>query len=125
MADRVTVFRSLRAYRRLLDKVTKEAYEGKRPMSDVAKASSAIKVASELFMAEAQLARAGLDREVLEHSEGLDGGLPDDLLPRTFVEKQISYKKGLSPKGTTINETKVTLTGSEDDIDLSMIADIL
>lgn len=117
-------FRSLRAYRRLLDRVILEAAEGKRPMGDVAKLSGAVKVATEAYMAESQLARVGLDQEVVDHSEGEDGGVPE-FLSRTFVEKVVSYKKGISPKGTRIDETKVQVTGAEDEIDLDLIKDLL
>jgi hypothetical protein len=115
---------SLRAMRRLLDRITVEAAEGRRPTSDVAKFAAALKASSEIFMAEGTLARAGLDAEVQEHQGGQDGGL-GELNTRGYVEKVVSYKKGVSPKGTEVDESKVQITGSADDIDLDLIKDLL
>lgn len=115
---------SLRRYRRLIDQVTIEAIEGKRPMSDVAKVAAAFKASGEIFLAEGQLARSGLDIEVSDHQAGIDGG-GEDIESRAFVEKRLSFKKGISPKGTEIDETKVEVTGEESQVGFDMIKDLL
>lgn len=101
-------FSSIRAMRRLLEKVTAEAYEGRRPMKDLAAMSVAVKTMAELFVAEKMLMAQGLDQEESAHPLGDMGGLPD-LSPRQYVTRTKSVKKGTSAKGTPIDEAKITL----------------
>lgn len=113
VARRTGIFRSLRAYRLYLDRVAVECYEGLRPMGDLAKAAVFVKTASEVFMAEGQLARAGLDEQFGGHALGEDGGLGDDLAPRNFVEKVVRRKTGISKTGAEVEETVATVTNAE------------
>jgi hypothetical protein len=109
-------FSSLRAMRRLLERVTIEAYEGVRPMRDLVAMSAALKTAAELFVAEKQLVSLGLDKEEDMHPLGADGGLSPDLVPRGYVSRSKSYKKGTGARGTPIDEFKVVEdTGGPDD----------
>lgn len=101
-------FSSLRAMRRLLERVTIEAYEGVRPMRDLVAMSAALKTAAELFVAEKQLVSLGLDKEEDMHPLGANGGLSDDLVPRGYVSRTKSYKKGTGARGTPIDEFRVT-----------------
>lgn len=101
-------FSSIRAMRRLLGQVTAEAYEGRRPMKDLAAMSVAVKTMAELFVAEKMLMAQGIDAEEGEHPLGDMGGLPD-LSPRQYVTRTKSVKKGTSAKGTPIDEAKITL----------------
>lgn len=104
-------FSSLRAMRRLLEKVVAEAYEGVRPMRDVAAMSVAVKAMAEIFVAEKHLAAAGMDiEEEAGHLLGQDGGMPD-LTPRSYVTVTKSYKKGTSARGTPVDEYKITKDG--------------
>lgn len=107
-------FRSLRAYRLYLDRVAVQCYEGMRPMGDLAKAAVFVKTATEVFIAENQLARAGLDEEYGQHPMGPDGGLGDTLAPRNFVEKTIRRKTGITKTGAEIEETTATVSGGDD-----------
>lgn len=110
-AKKLNLFRSLRSYRQYLDRVAIQCYEGARPMADLTRAAAFAKVASEIFLAENQLARAGLDEQFADHPLGADGGLGDILLPRGYVEKTVKRKTGISPKGTEIEETVSTAKG--------------
>lgn len=108
-------FSSLRAMRRMLERVTFEAYQGHRPMKDLVAMSAALKTAAELFVAEKQLVSLGLDKEEDNHPMGPDGGLPADLQPRGYVQRLKSYKKGTSARGTPVDEYKVSVeTGGPD-----------
>lgn len=119
-------FSSLRAMRRLLERVTIEAYEGVRPMRDLVAMSAALKTAAELFVAEKQLVSLGLDKEEDLHPLGDNGGLADDLVPRGYVSRSKSYKKGTGARGTPIDEYRVTEeTGGPDDRPLIEQADAL
>lgn len=113
----VMLFRSLRAYRQFLDRVALQCYQGQRPMSDLNKAAVFTKVGAEIFLAESQLARAGLD-EQFDHPLGVDGGLGDTILPRGFVEKTVRRKTGVSKTGAEIEETMATVRGGDGDISL-------
>ena len=101
-------FSSIRAMRRLLGQVTAEAYEGRRPMKDLAAMSVAVKTMAELFVAEKMLMAQGLDAEEDQHPLGDMGGLPG-LSPRQYVTRTKSVKKGTSAKGKQIDEAKITL----------------
>lgn len=117
-------FSSLRAMRRLLERVTIEAYEGVRPMRDLVAMSAALKTAAELFVAEKQLVSLGLDKEEDMHPLGTNGGLSDDLVPRGFVSRTKSYKKGTGARGTPVDEYKITEeAGGPDDRPLIEQAD--
>lgn len=109
-------FRSLRAYRRLLDRVMREAYEGKRPPSDLGHFQTAAKTAADLLMAERLMHRHGGDNEVAEEeaAHGDDGGLD---LPRRgeYRRKRVVVRSGVSAKGTPVDETVTTVEGAEDD----------
>lgn len=112
-ARHYNVFRSLRAYRLYLDRVAVQCYEGQRPMSDLAKAAVFVKTASEVFIAENHLARAGLDKEYDNHELGTDGGLGDTMVPRNFVEKTIRRKTGITKTGAEVEETTGTVRGTD------------
>lgn len=105
---RKAAFGSIRAMRRLLERVTAEAYSGRRPMKDLAAMSVAVKTMAELFVAEKMLMAQGLDAEEGQHPLGDMGGLPD-LSPRQYVTRTKSVKKGTSAKGTPIDEAKITM----------------
>lgn len=105
------MFQSLRAYRRFLDRVALQCYTGQRPMSDLPKAAAFCKVGAEVFLAENQLARHGLDRQFEDHPLGSDGGLGDTALPRGYVEKTVKRKSGVSRTGAEIEETVRSVTG--------------
>lgn len=104
---RKAAFGSIRAMRRLLERVTAEAYSGQRPMKDLTAMSVAVKTMAELFVAEKMLMAQGLDAEESQHPLGDMGGLPD-LSPRQYVTRTKSVKKGTSAKGTPIDEAKIT-----------------
>lgn len=82
-------------------------------MSDLAKAAVFVKTASEVFIAENQLARAGLDKEYEGHELGVDGGLGDTLRPRNYVEKVVRRKTGITKTGAEIEETTATVSGED------------
>jgi len=110
---RKAAFGSIRAMRRLLERVTAEAYSGRRPMKDLTAMSVAVKTMAELFVAEKMLMAQGLDAEEGQHPLGDMGGLPD-LSPRQYVTRTKSVKKGTSAKGTPIDEAKIiTVEGAE------------
>lgn len=83
-------------------------------MGDLAKAAVFVKTATEVFIAENQLARAGLDQEFGDHPMGADGGLGDTMTPRNFVEKVVRRKTGVTKTGAEIEETTATVTGHDD-----------
>lgn len=125
---KVTLFRSLRAYRQFLDRVAQQCYEGLRPMGDLNKAAIFCKVGTEVFLAENQLARAGLDHQFEDHPLGEDGGLGEQLLPRGYVEKTVRRKTGITKTGADIEDTTVTVVGGADtDLEAALkeIADVL
>ena len=105
---RKAAFGSIRAMRRLLERVTAEAYSGQRPMKDLTAMSVAVKTMAELFVAEKMLMAQGLDAEEGQHPLGDMGGMPD-LSPRQYVTRTKSVKKGTSAKGTPIDEAKITM----------------
>jgi hypothetical protein len=113
----------------MLDRVALQCYEGMRPMSDLPKAAAFAKVGAEIFLAENQLARAGLDRQFEDHPMGEDGGLGDDILPRGYLEKTAKRKTGISRTGAEIEETVISVTGNAETEELEKalreIADIL
>jgi hypothetical protein len=115
-------FSSLRAMRRLLERVTVECYEGLRPMKDMVAMSASVKAMAEIFVAEKTLLAAGLDHEEGEHPLGIDGGMPD-LEPRGYVTRTKSYKKGTGARGTPVDEFKVTEIGDGNTANLPAIAD--
>jgi len=92
-------FRSVRAYRRFLDKMIQEAHAGHRPMSDVPKAATAAKAGAELFMSEQMLARHGQDQEFL-HPMGDDGGLSVED-GKLHANKRVYHRTTEGPEGTT------------------------
>lgn len=106
-------FSSLRAMRRVLERVTAEAYEGLRPMKDVTAMAAGVKAMAEIFVAEKTLLAAGLDQEEGEHPLGLDGGMPE-LVPRGYVAVTKSFKRGTSARGTPIDEYKVVQDGQQE-----------
>jgi len=108
---RKAAFGSIRAMRRLLERVTAEAYGGRRPMKDLTAMSVAVKTMAELFVAEKMLMAQGLDAEEGQHPLGDMGGLPD-LSPRQYVTRTKSVKKGTSAKGTPIDEVKISDQGA-------------
>lgn len=108
---RKAAFGSIRAMRRLLERVTAEAYSGRRPMKDLGQMSLAVKTMAELFVAEKMLMAQGLDAEEGQHPLGDMGGMPD-LSPRQYVTRTKSVKKGTSAKGTPIDEVKIAETGT-------------
>lgn len=110
MGHRKAAFGSIRAMRRLLERVTAEAYSGRRPMKDLTAMSVAVKTMAELFVAEKMLMAQGLDLEEAAHPLGDMGGMPD-LSPRQYVTRTKSVKKGTSAKGTPIDEVKISDTG--------------
>lgn len=115
-------FTSLRAMRRLLERVTAECYEGLRPMKDMAAVAVAVKAMAEIFVAEKTLVAAGLDmEESSNHPLGHDGGLPE-LAPRNYRAVTKSYKKGTGARGTPVDEFKVVEAGSGHGEDLTAIA---
>jgi hypothetical protein len=115
-------FTSLRAMRRLLERVTAECYEGLRPMKDMAAVAVAVKAMAEIFVAEKTLVAAGLDmEESSNHPLGHDGGLPE-LAPRNYRAVTKSYKKGTGARGTPVDEFKVVEEGSGRGEDLVSIA---
>lgn len=83
-------------------------------MSDLAKAAVFVKTASEVFIAENQLARAGLDQEYADHEMGVDGGLGDTLRPRNYQERTIRRKTGISKTGAEVEETVATVSNVDD-----------
>lgn len=108
-------FRSVRAYRRALDKVLREALAGHRPMEDVQKIAAACKAGSELFMAEQLLARAGGDLEAGEHPMGEDGGVDLPHRAQNFRRKKITVKSGVNKHGARVDEKSVQIeTGADD-----------
>lgn len=114
--NRRSAFHSLRAMRRLMERVTWEAYQGHRSMKDLPAMAAALKVCAELFVAEKQLGLAGLDIEEGTHALGPDGGLPDThvLAPRGYVHRTKSFKKGTGARGTPIDEVRVVEEGGDD-----------
>lgn len=110
-------FRSVRAYRRALDKVLREALAGQRPMEDVQKAAAACKAGSELFMAEQLLARAGGDVEAGEHPMGEDGGVALPHRAKNFRRKKVTVKTGINKHGARIDEKSVQIETGADDRD--------
>lgn len=124
----VAAFQSLRAYRQFLDRVALQCYQGHRPMSDLVKAAAFTKVGTEIFLAEGQLARAGLDKQV-EHELGPDGGLGDTITPRGYLERTVKRKTGVGRHGQDIEETVYSVTGAANSDDLQEalkeIADVL
>ncbi len=111
MGHRKAAFGSIRAMRRLLERVTAEAYSGQRPMKDLSAMSIAVKTMAELFVAEKMLMAQGLDLEEAQHPLGDMGGMPD-LSPRQYVTRTKSVKKGTSAKGTPIDEVKISDQGA-------------
>jgi hypothetical protein len=113
-------FRSVRAYRRYLERIMKEAYEGQRPMSDIAAAATAAKAGAELFMAEQMLMRSGMDKEALahEHPHGEDG--TEDVLEagRVFRQKRVTVTRGTNKRGEPTDSVTVQAQGGPDDEDL-------
>lgn len=124
MAKSLT-FRSTRGYRRYLDRVIRECAEGKRPMEDMVKAAAAVKAGVELFMVEHQLVKSGLDMEVAEHPDAQTAEEVADIESRAYVKKIVTYKHGVSPKGTPTSETTTKLEAGSGDIGLQMIQDLL
>ncbi|MGD9724387.1 MAG: hypothetical protein AB7U76_24375 [Pirellulales bacterium] len=111
-----SAFHSLRAMRRMMERCTWEAYKGYRPMRDLTAMAAALKTCAELFVAEKQLALSGLDVEEAAHALGIDGGLPEEevLVPRGFVKRTKSFKKGTNGRGIPVDETKVSEEGGVD-----------
>jgi len=105
-------FSSLRAMRRLLEAVTIEAYEGRRPMKDVVAMAQSVKAMAEIFVAEKTLMAAGLDMEDGNHALGDNGGMPD-LAPRGYVTRTKSFKKGTGARGTPVDEFRLTIENAE------------
>lgn len=103
-------FHSVRSYRRYLEQVMREAFQGKRPMGDIQKAAAGCKAGSELFMAEHMLERAGCTDEVeLEQHEALLHG------SRQFREQVVTVEQGVGKDGQPIEKTKAVVTGSADE----------
>jgi hypothetical protein len=103
-------FRSVRSYRRYLEQVMREAFQGKRPMSDISKAAAGAKAGAELFMAEHMLERAGCTDEVeLEKHEALLEG------SRQYREQTVTVEQGIGKDGQPVEKTKAVVTGSADE----------
>lgn len=107
--------RSMRAYRRMADRILKEAIEGKRSARDAAALMASIKGQAEMFMAENMLTRAGQDKEVDNHTMGDDGGLA---MPQTGMwrRKKVKATTGLDRFGARIDNKSVEIETSADDV---------
>jgi hypothetical protein len=104
-------FRSIRGYRRALERIMVEAAMGVRPMSDITAFAAGTKAASEMFLAEKMLAKQGLDCEVPDHPLGDAGG--EDVMPpsSTYVKRKLVVKDGINKHGRAIQEQAVTVEG--------------
>lgn len=105
-------FDSARAYRLWMNRVAHECYTGKRPMADLPRAAALAKTGVELLMTEITLAQGGLDRAPETSPLGTDGGLRSGE-PGLYVEKVVTRKEGIGPKGTPVEEDKVQRTSGE------------
>lgn len=94
-------------------------------MEDMVKAAAAVKAGVELFMVEHQLVKSGLDMEVAEHPDAQTAEEVADIESRAYVKKIVTYKHGVSPKGTPTSETTTKLEAGSGDIGLQMIQDLL
>ena len=116
---------STRGYRRLLDRVMREAMLGKRSTEDVARMAAACKVAAELFMSEKVLARAGEDQEPKREDGDRDGSFkPVPGAVRVFRRKKVVVKTGLDKAGARIDDKTVSIETSADDADSEVDAEI-
>jgi len=113
-----------RGYRRLLDRVMREALLGKRSTEDVARMAAACKVGAELFMSEKVLARAGEDQEPKRADDDRDGSFKPVGGVRVFRRKKIVVKTGCDKAGARIDDKTVSIETSADDADSEVEAEI-
>lgn len=113
---------SVRSYRRWLEQIMRDAYNGSRPMADLNAAAGAAKAASELFMAEKMLQRSGGDTMDQDHPHGDMGGF-DGGDGRVYRKKTITVETGQSAQGP-VDRKKVSYEGSSQDESLESDAEI-
>lgn len=105
---------SLRSYRRVVDTMIKEVFEGRRPSSELKAVTAAAKVGSEILMTERIVARSGGDVED-EHPLGPDGGFEPGDDGKPFVSKKVTVKQGKDRFGADISQVQVVTEGSSSD----------
>jgi len=116
-------FKSLRAYRRMVDERLAQARRGEISWSEANSAVAALRGAAEMLMAENILKLEGVSGvEDTEKGEDEDGGLeyrPDDRA-KVFRRKRIVVRRGLDAKGNKVDLTEVVEEGSalDDDWDI-------
>ena len=111
--------KSVRGYRRTLDELIEQARRGNVPWTDVSSASSAIKTATEMLMAENLMKTQGVvDAEPEDHALGEDGGVAyhPNRRGKRFANTKTTVKTGVSPKGA-YKETMVATEGAANDED--------
>ena len=111
-------FRSLRAYRRVLDELIAQARRGEIPWCEVNSAQSAIRGAADMIMGENLLKLQGIDVSEGE-GEPDDGGL-EDYHPlaraQTFRKKKVVVTRGCNAKGEPVDMQQVTVEGADEPV---------
>jgi len=107
--------KSVRSYRRVLDRVIAEVYAGVRPSTDLNAFANATKAASELLLAEKMLHKAGQDieppaSECVHGDAGTDTALP---APGTHSKRKVLIKDGVNKYGHPCGEESVTTTSGK------------
>lgn len=113
--DEVFRIRSTRGYRRMADRALREAILGKRSAQDAAAIVASCKAATEMFMAEKTLERAGIDTDSgADHKHGMDGTFePRGSAP--FRRKKVVAKTGVDKQGCRIDEKSVAIETTAED----------
>lgn len=101
-----TRFKSVRSYRRMLDHIMREAYEGRRPPEDVAKFAAATRVACEMLMSERLMGG-----NVIEQAEDQAVDALPVALSRAYVRQRITRRYGVDRRGMPIDDTSEMTEG--------------
>ncbi len=105
---------SIRAYRRLNDRVVQWAMLGRIAPRDAKALADMIKNSAEMMMAERLLAAQGIEDTETPHVLGHDGGIE---LPTEFIPHQeivVRREKGVGPDGNLIDKTVIERRGGQD-----------
>lgn len=102
---------SIRAYRRLNDRVLWLAMRGQIAPRDAKSMADMIKASAEMMMAERLLAAQGIEDTETPHVLGDDGGaiLPTHIIPHQEIT--VRREKGIGPDGNEIDKTIVERKG--------------
>ena len=100
---------SVRHLRRMIDRVTREAFLGLRPASDVTAITNACKSSAELYLLEHQVKKMGIGEE----TDGEDDGGFNAHGSAVFKNRKVVIKRGETARGH-VDETTITVEGGED-----------